>query len=143
MLWEDEFPYVRVRQVVSHLPVCFCNPCWYKTPEEKRRGRGRRYKAMHAVPSCLGMLSQGNETRCLGIAMPVGEIHLQVGRSPSTCIFDTCRPSEGTWLSCGTGILFSPKEPTVLLNCRIRRAWLGQVRQEGAEAVHGTPQDTT
>lgn len=57
-----------------------------KNPNEKRSSRVQRDEAMHAMPSCLGMLSQGNETRCLGIAVSMDKIHLQVGRSSSTCI---------------------------------------------------------
>lgn len=41
------------------------------------------------MPSCRhasGMLSHGNKARCSGIAESIGKIHLQVGRSFSTCI---------------------------------------------------------
>lgn len=72
------------RQSTWVVSICFC--CSTRSPMRKGAVERGVMKPCTPMPSCLGMLSQGNETKCLCIAVSMDKIHLQVGRSSSTCI---------------------------------------------------------
>lgn len=86
---------------------------------------------MHAMPSCLGMLSQGNETRFLGTAVSMDEIHLQVGAIFPDLHVGTCIP---TYLCRHLGF---PNNPEGAHSTAVRG------RRGKEELRRNTTQDTT